>query len=43
MNAAKKKAGKSDASIAENRKARYDYHIEETFEAGLSLEGWEVK
>jgi len=29
--------------IAENRKARNDYHIEETFEAGLILQGWEVK
>lgn len=26
-----------------NRKARFDYSIEETFEAGLSLQGWEVK
>jgi SsrA-binding protein len=30
-------------SIAVNRKARFDYSIEETFEAGLALEGWEVK
>lgn len=30
-------------SIAENRRARYDYHITEQFEAGLVLEGWEVK
>jgi SsrA-binding protein len=29
--------------IAVNRKARHDYFIEETFEAGLCLEGWEVK
>lgn len=29
--------------IAENRRARYDYHIEERFEAGIVLEGWEVK
>ena len=29
--------------IAENRRARYDYFIEERFEAGLVLEGWEVK
>jgi len=29
--------------IAVNRKARHDYFIEETFEAGLVLEGWEVK
>ncbi|HXY05199.1 MAG TPA: SsrA-binding protein SmpB [Burkholderiaceae bacterium] len=30
-------------SITENRKALHDYHIEERFEAGLVLEGWEVK
>ncbi|WP_077034066.1 SsrA-binding protein SmpB [Pelomonas sp. KK5] len=30
-------------SIAENRRARFEYHIEERFEAGLVLEGWEVK
>lgn len=29
--------------IADNRKARHDYHIEDDFEAGLCLEGWEVK
>ncbi|MFQ5547351.1 MAG: SsrA-binding protein SmpB [Woeseia sp.] len=31
------------ARIAVNKKARHDYFIEETFEAGLALEGWEVK
>ena len=31
------------ALIAENRRARYEYHIEEQFEAGMVLEGWEVK
>ena len=31
------------APIAENRRARFDYLIEETYEAGLVLEGWEVK
>lgn len=30
-------------TIANNNKARHDYTIEETFEAGLVLEGWEVK
>lgn len=35
--------GHKNAYIAENRKARHDYHIEEQFEAGLVLEGWEVK
>ncbi len=29
--------------IAVNRRARHDYFIEDSFEAGLSLEGWEVK
>ena len=30
-------------SIAQNRKAFHDYFIEERYEAGLALEGWEVK
>ncbi len=30
-------------TIAVNRKARHDYFIEDTLEAGLVLEGWEVK
>ncbi len=30
-------------SITENKKAFHDYFIEERFEAGLVLEGWEVK
>jgi len=29
--------------LAENRKARYEYHIEDTFEAGIVLKGTEVK
>jgi SsrA-binding protein len=29
--------------IAENRRARHEYFIEERLEAGLVLEGWEVK
>lgn len=29
--------------IAQNRKARHDFHIEDTFEAGLVLQGTEVK
>lgn len=39
----KKKAGAGSATIADNRKARHDYFIEDDFEAGLVLEGWEVK
>lgn len=34
---------KSPSVIALNKKARHDYFIEETLEAGLCLEGWEVK
>jgi SsrA-binding protein len=30
-------------SIAENKKARFNYHLEERFEAGIMLEGWEIK
>lgn len=32
-----------DNSIARNKKAFHDYFIEEHFEAGLALQGWEVK
>lgn len=37
------KQQKSDKSIAVNRKASHEYFIEERFETGLVLEGWEVK
>ncbi len=39
------KTARKDGSalIAENRKARHDYFIEEQLEAGLVLSGWEVK
>jgi len=33
----------SPATIAQNRRARHEFFIEEKFEAGLSLLGWEVK
>ncbi|PKH21945.1 SsrA-binding protein [Enterobacterales bacterium CwR94] len=40
----KKKAHKpGSATIAQNKRARHEYFIEEEFEAGLSLQGWEVK
>ena len=38
-----KKAAPATRTIAENRKARYDYTIEDTLEAGLMLTGTEVK
>lgn len=39
----KQKKKHADQTIAENKKARFDYFIEENLEAGLALEGWEVK
>ncbi len=33
----------ASASIIVNKKARFDYHLEDRFEAGIALEGWEVK
>ena len=38
-----KKPKVSSNTIVLNKKARHDYFIEQTLEAGLSLEGWEVK
>ncbi|MDH5190599.1 MAG: SsrA-binding protein SmpB [Gammaproteobacteria bacterium] len=38
-----KKQSSGGSTIALNKKARHDYFIEESFEAGLALEGWEVK
>lgn len=38
-----KKKKTPDNSIAQNKKARFDYFIQETFEAGIALMGWEVK
>ena len=37
----KKKGGGS--TIARNKKARHEYFIQENYEAGIALEGWEVK
>jgi len=38
---AKKKPGGN--TIALNKRAKFEYHLEERFEAGLALQGWEVK
>lgn len=42
-----KKSGKDKASgdrtIALNRRARHEYHIEQRYEAGIALQGWELK
>jgi SsrA-binding protein len=37
------KAQAAAVRIADNKKATFNYHIEERFEAGMVLEGWEVK
>lgn len=36
-------AGNTDMSIISNKKAFHDYFVEEQFEAGIVLEGWEIK
>ena len=38
-----KKKGHGGLTIALNKVARHEYFIEDTFEAGLVMEGWEVK
>ena len=43
MAKAKKKAKPASSTIATNKRARFDYHLHDKFEAGLALEGWEVK
>lgn len=40
---AKKKKAPSGNNIAVNKRARFEYHVEERLEAGLVLTGWEVK
>jgi SsrA-binding protein len=40
---AKKKSAQPSNTIATNKRARHEYFIEEHIEAGLALEGWEVK
>lgn len=39
----KKKETDNNARIAENRKARFEYAMEDSYEAGVVLQGWEVK
>jgi SsrA-binding protein len=39
----KKKPKKNDNVIARNKRASFDYQLNETFEAGIALTGWEVK
>jgi SsrA-binding protein len=42
-NAAKNTAAEAGKTIALNRSARHEYHLEARFEAGVSLQGWELK
>ncbi len=43
MGKKKSTPGTGGSTIALNKKARHDYFIEDRIEAGLALEGWEVK
>jgi SsrA-binding protein len=38
-----KKAAKGGNTIALNKKAKHEYFIQERYEAGIALQGWEVK
>lgn len=40
---AAKKNKPASNTIAQNKRARHDYFIEDKFEAGIALQGWEVK
>jgi SsrA-binding protein len=40
---AKEDKKKTDSTIALNKRARHEYHIDERYEAGIALQGWEVK
>lgn len=39
----KSKPKNNDNTIARNKRASHEYHLEERFEAGVELQGWEVK
>ena len=43
MAKSKKDKKSSSSTIVLNKKARHDFHLEDKFEAGIVLEGWEVK
>lgn len=38
-----RKSNAPDNMIVQNKKARHDYFIQDSFEAGIQLQGWEVK
>ena len=39
----KAKAEPANRTIALNKRARHEYHLVDRFEAGLALQGWELK
>ena len=43
MSKSKEKSAAAERLIATNKRARFEYFIEDTYEAGLMLQGWEVK
>ncbi len=43
MSGKKKTTRQSSRTIALNKKARFDYFIEQSYEAGIALQGWEAK
>ncbi len=38
-----KKPANPDSTIVKNKKVRHDFFVQDTFEAGMVLQGWEVK
>jgi SsrA-binding protein len=43
MAKAKDKDNKGGGTIALNKRARHEYHIDQRYEAGIALQGWELK
>ncbi len=43
MSRNKSKDNKGNGNIALNKRARHQYHIDQRFEAGIALQGWELK
>ncbi len=43
MAKAKDKDKKGSGTIALNKRARHEYHIDQRYEAGIALQGWELK
>ena len=42
-NSAMNRKATKPSTIALNKRAKHDYHLEQRFEAGVALQGWEVK